>query len=85
MNPSLLAKKEFESSDKKLDHYKKILEALQTLGEGHAKAIAKSCGLGYHQVSRRMKELENLGKVIVDRIEKTKEYKTKVSIYKLTY
>lgn len=83
MNTSSLAKKEFEASGKKEDHYKRILKALKEIGEGHAKAIGKKCQLEYHQVSRRMKELEDLGKVIVDRFEKTDEYATKVSIYKL--
>ena len=83
MNSSTLAKNRYELEGKKEGHYKLILDALNTLKEGCAKAIGLECNLDHYQVSRRMSELQNMSKVIVDRTEKTKHYKTPVSIYKL--
>ena len=46
----------------KESHYKSILNALNRF-EMHSLLIAMKTGLSQHQISRRMKELINMGKV----------------------
>jgi len=80
---SQLAKKRFDSSGKKENHYKRILKALEELKNGCSKEIAEKCGLDYHQVSRRLPELEKKGKIEVLETAKTKYYETSVNIYQI--
>ena len=80
---SILAKVNFEKEGKKETHYRLILNSIKALKEGCSKEIALKSGLDYYQVSRRLSELERLGNIVVDRIEKTSFYKTPVNIYKL--
>lgn len=81
METSIIAKNKFDSSGKKETHYNAILNALEVIKKGCSKAIAKQSGLNYHQVSRRLSELERIGKV--EFIEKafTNYYETPVNLY----
>ena len=60
---SLAAYRSFERSGDKIDHHRRILGALDFIGEGTAQQIADRCGLGYYQTSRRISELVKDNKV----------------------
>jgi len=85
ISTSQIAKQKFDSSGKKETHYKAILKALDKITKGCSKAIAKQSGLNYHQVSRRLPELERMEKVEVIEMTKTPYYKTPVNIYQKVY
>jgi len=84
MNTSTIAKQKFESSGSKEIHYKKIINALVEIKEGCSRAISKQSGLTQHQVSRRVLELINMGKIEIDRVGESKFFTQKVNIYKLS-
>jgi len=84
IDPSAQAKRKFEAEGKKENHYNQILKALSKIGEGCAKAIAKATdNLDRYQVSRRLRELEKMGKIVMDRVGKSKHFESEVGIYKL--
>ena len=55
----------FSRTGNKELHYSIIISTLSKLNKAICKDISDNCELTYHQVQRRMKELENKGKVSV--------------------
>ena len=72
---SLKANQKADKTGLKLNHKRKILKALDMPLNG--KEIALKSGLDYHSVMRRMLELQNENKVIVDGV------KNGYTVYKL--
>lgn len=62
---SLEAYNGIRNSQEKQKHYQIILSTLSKIGASICKRIEDNCELSYHQIQRRMKELETQGKVSV--------------------
>jgi len=71
----------FNSSNDKQDHYKIILHTLSKLKKAICREICDNCELTYHQIQRRMSELEKANKVEV--IGRKLSVKYKPNIWKL--